>query len=139
MLGQFGPVTFEIQPVNFTEFSRDTDAGLVDKPVMGRRQPVEFVGDGSETLKLSIKLFPFKFGGLDVISALDTIRKTGSAQYYMRGDGEAMGWFQISAMSEKGSYIGAGGVGRQIDVELTLKRCDPPDASNFFASIAGLF
>lgn len=138
MLAQFGPIQFEIQPVNFTETSRETSAGLVDKPVMGRRQPVEFTGDESETLRLTVKLFPFNFGGLDALGHLDAIRKTGVPQVFVRGDGEVLGWFRLATVSERSSYIGPGGVGRQIDVEISLKRDDPPNPATYFASIAGL-
>lgn len=138
MLGMFGPIMFEIQPVNFTDTSREATAGFAEKSVVGRRQPLEFVGDQSETVSISVKLFPFHFGGLDEIEILDDIRKAGKPQYYMRGDGTAMGWFVLETMSESSSSIGPGGVGREVDVELSLKRCDPPGEADFYASIGGM-
>lgn len=139
MLGQFGPITFEIQPVNFDETSRETTAGFVEKPVMGRRQPLEFVGDEGEAFKINVKLFPFHFGGMNELGMLDTVRKTGVAQILIRGDGEILGWYNLTSLTERQTNIGAGGVGRKIEVEMSLKRCDPPNAASYFASIAGLF
>ena len=138
MLGMFGPIMFEIQPVNFTETSRETTAGFAEKSVVGRRQPLEFVGDQSETVTISVKLFPFHFGGLGEVEVLGDIRKAGKPQYYMRGDGTAMGWFVLESMSEKSSSIGPGGVGREISIDLTLKRTEPPGAADYYASIGGM-
>jgi phage protein U len=138
MLAQLGPVIFEIQPLNLTEISRETSASFVEKPVMGRRPPLEFVGDSTETIKLTVKLFPERFGGLSFVRDLDAMRMSGIAQYFMRGDGTPQGWFVIESVSEKATYLGGNGVGKVYDVDLTLKRSDPPSASNYFASIAGM-
>lgn len=139
MLAQLGPVIFEIQPVNLTEISRETSASFVEKPVMGKRPPLEFVGDSTETMKLTVKLFPERFGGMAAVGFLDAMRKAGIAQFFMRGDGVPQGWFVVESVSEKATYLGANGVGRVYDVDLTLKRSDPPSTADYFASIAGMF
>ena len=139
MLAQLGPVIFEIQPVNLHEVTREAAASFVEKPVLGIRPPLEFVGDSTETMKLTVKLFPEKFGGLASVRNLDAMRRAGVAQYLMRGDGTPMGWFVVESTTEKSTYLGAQGIGRVVDVEITLKRSDPPSPAGYFASIAGLF
>ncbi|OCC05100.1 hypothetical protein BA190_09295 [Labrys sp. WJW] len=138
MLAILGPVIFEVYPVNITDYERTTEAGLVEKPVMGRRPPLEFVGDGPESFTITIKLFPEKLGGLGSLSDLDAMRQSGIAQYFMRGDGVPLGWFCVGGCSEKSTYLGPHGVGRVIDASLTLKRDEPPSGPDFFASISWL-
>jgi phage protein U len=139
MIAMLGPVMFEIAPVNLHGMTRDSEASFVEKPVLGRRPPNESVGEGPETNKLTVKLFPEKFGGLSGLAALDAIRISGEPQYFMRGDGTPLGWHVITNVTEKSTYLDAGGVGRVIDVEINLKRDDPPALDAFFASLSGLF
>jgi hypothetical protein len=43
-------VRLEIAPVNTQEINRVTEASYVEKPVIGRRPPLEFTGDGPEEI-----------------------------------------------------------------------------------------
>lgn len=138
MLFQLGTVAFEIAPFNPQETSRETEAGIVSKPVLGRRPPLEFVGDGPESISISAVLFPETLGGLEVLDRLDAMRAAGAPQYFMRGDGRPMGWFMIEKVSEKSTFLDHRGIGRQVSVEISLRRSDAPQASDFFSSIMGL-
>ena len=139
MLGQLGAVTFEIAPVNVTEISRQTEGGFVEKPILGRRPPLEFVGAGPQTMSLTVKLFPEHLGGLGSIDDIAAMQASGAPQYFMRGDGVPYGWFVVERFGEKNTYLGPNGVGRVIDVDLQLKRADAPSASDYFAVLSGLF
>jgi phage protein U len=138
VLYQLGGVIFEIYPFNPQTFDSDSAAGIVEKPVMGRRPPLEFVGDGPQTVRIAARLFPEKLGGLGSVSDLNDMRMSGMSQYLMRGDGVPMGWFAVERISERHTYLGPQGVGRVVDIEINLRRSDPPNAANFFASIAGI-
>jgi phage protein U len=139
MLYALGSLLFEIWPVNVTDAGRSTDAGIVDKPVMGRRPPLEMVGDGPETRTFTIKLFPEKLGGLSSTDTLDAMRQAGVPLSLMRGDGVPLGWFLVDKTTEKHSHLNAQGVGREIDMELTLKRADAPAAVDAIGTIIELF
>lgn len=136
MLYQLGSVQFELV-FNPQNYDSDASAGIIEKPVMGRRPPLEFVGDGPQTNRINVRLFPEKLGGLGGVDDLNEMRMSGVAQYLMRGDYRPLGWFAIERVVEKHTYLGAGGVGRVVDVEITLRRDDPPTASNVFASLMG--
>ncbi|WEK50301.1 MAG: phage tail protein [Candidatus Kaistia colombiensis] len=138
MLAILGGVIFEIAPINVTSIEHSSDARYAEKPIMGRRPPLEFIGDGAETFGLTVKLLPYEFGGLDGLANLAAMRKSGIAQYFMRGDGTPMGWFVIEKVSEKSSYLSAQGIGRVVDVDISIKRADTPTGSDFFASIMGM-
>ena len=49
MLAQLGSVQFEVWPVNIHEHTHEGRATFAEKPVMGRRPPLEFVGEGPDS------------------------------------------------------------------------------------------
>jgi phage protein U len=134
-----GSVRFEVAPVNVTGFDRETSGRYAEKPVMGRRPPLEFMGEGPETITLPVKLFPYTFGGEGAIGALDGMRSSGNPYYLMRGDGAPLGWFVVDRVRQSDTWLSSTGVGRVIEVTLGLKRSDPPDASGLYSIISGLF
>lgn len=138
MLMVLGSVTMEVWPFNPTETGRDSGGDYVEKAVMGRRPPLEFVGEAGETLTVTARLFPAKLGGLGSLKQLDAMRKSGQPQYFMRGDGVPFGWVVIERVSEKSTYLDSKGVGQVIDVDITLRRADAPGAAGIFTSVIGL-
>lgn len=138
MLMLIGAVAVEVWPFNATETSRDTGGDYVEKPVMGRRPPLEFVGEASETINVTARLFPAKLGGLGNLAMLDAMRRSGIPQYVMRGDGFPLGWMAVVSVSERSSHLDVNGVGQVIDVDINLKRSDTPSPASFFAAITGV-
>jgi phage protein U len=138
MLMALGPVTFEITPFNPQTTDRSTSASWVEKSVVGRRPPLEFTGDGPETIKIDARLFPEKFGGLSSLATLDTMRASGVPHFLMRGDGMPLGWFVVEQVAEKSTYLDAHGVGRAIEVDITCKRADAPGAQGYMAALLNL-
>ena len=138
MLMALGPVTFEINPFNPRTTVRSTSASWVEKSVVGRRPPLEFTGDGPETIKIDARLFPEKFGGLSSLATLDTMRASGVPHFLMRGDGSPLGWFVVEQVTEKSTYLDAHGVGRAIEVDITCKRADAPGAQGYMAALLSL-
>lgn len=136
MLYQLGAVQFELI-FNPQSFDSDASAGIVEKPVMGRRPPLEFVGDGPQIDRIGVRLFPEKLGGMGGIEDLNEMRISGIPQFLMRGDYRPLGWFAIERVVQRHTYLGAGGIGRVVDVDLVLRRADPPSASSVFSSLVG--
>ena len=56
----FGALKFEVWPFNPTATSSESGGEYVEKPIMGRRPPLEFVGEAAENFTISVKLFPAK-------------------------------------------------------------------------------
>lgn len=138
MLMIIGAVPIEVWPFNATETSRDAGGDYVEKPVMGRRPPLEFVGEAGETVNVTARLFPAKLGGLGNLAKLDAMRKSGIPHYVMRGDGYPLGWMAVVSVGERSSHLDAKGVGQVIDVDISLKRSDAPGPADFFAAIVGV-
>ena len=138
MLAQLGSTQFEIAPLNMHELSHDAGSDYVEKPVVGRRPPLEFVGEGTDTRRISCRLFPERFGGLSSVEGLQKQRASGKAVPFMRGDGRALGWYAIESVSVKDTYIGPHGVGRVVEVEIDLIRGDAAGGGSVFSIISGL-
>ena len=49
MLMSLGPIRFEVHPFNATEYDHGHESGFVEKPVLGARPPLEWVGEGPES------------------------------------------------------------------------------------------
>lgn len=137
MLAMFGPVMFDLK-VNLYETSEESEARFAEKPVLGVRPPLEFIGAGGHSFQLTVKLFPEKLGGLSSVDALRAVQESGLPQYFMRGDGVPQGWFVLDRLSVKSTFLGPNGVGRVVDVDISIKRAGAPTGSDFFASIAGI-
>lgn len=138
MLMVLGALRFEVWPFNPVETSSESGGEYVEKPVMGRRPPLEFVGETAESFTVSVKLFPLKLGGMSSLEKLHSIRRSGVPQYLMRGDGTPLGWFVVSNVGATSGYLSAQGVGQTIDVDISLKRGDAPQDADFFATVIGM-
>jgi phage protein U len=139
MLMTLGPIKFEVYPFNATEYGHDHETTFVEKPVLGARPPLEWVGEGAEGWSITAKIFPHRFGGLSDLKKLYQARAAGRPLYLMRGDGTQMGWVVIERVSERSSYLDAHGIGRAIEVDISVRRAAKPSNGNFFSVFSGMF
>lgn len=138
MLMSLGPIRFEVFPFNTHAYDHHHETTFVEKPVIGARPPLEWVGDGPETWTITAKLYPHKFGGLGDLSRLTQARASGQPMYLMRGDGGQMGWVVIEKVSERSSFLDRHGVGKVIDVDISVKRSSGPSAGSYVSVFGGL-
>lgn len=138
MLMQLGSVVFDVVRFNTHEHSRSSEAGFAEKSVLGKRPPLEYVGDGPETISIRGKIYPRKLGGLEGLAALEAARASGAAQFLMRGDGTPLGFFVIESVNESSHHLWKNGVGQKITFDISLKRSDAPSPMGYFASIFGM-
>ena len=139
MLMVLGPVQFEVWPFNATEYEHGHEASFAEKPVLGARPPLEWVGEGPETWSIKARIFPRRFGGLEDLKKLSQARGSGRPQYLMRGDGAQMGWVVIEKVDERSTYLDAKGVGQVIEVDISVKRSSKPSNGSYFSLLSGLF
>lgn len=139
MLMTLGPIRFEIYPFNATEYDHGHETSFVEKPVLGARPPLEWVGEGAESWSIRAIIFPQRFGGLGDLKKLYQARAAGRPLYLMRGDGAQMGWVVIERVSERASYLDAEGIGRVIDVDISVRRSAKPSNGSFFSVFSGMF
>jgi phage protein U len=139
MLMTLGPIKFEVYPFNATEYDHGHESSFVEKPVLGARPPLEWVGEGPECWSIKARIFPHRFGGLGDLKKLYQARAAGRPLYLMRGDGAQMGWVVIEKVAERSSYLDAEGIGRMIDVDIAVRRAAVPSNGSFFAVFSGMF
>lgn len=139
MLMSLGPIKFEVYPFNATEYGHDHESTFAEKPVLGARPPLEWVGEGTESWSIKAKIFPHKFGGLGDLKKLYQARAAGRPLYLMRGDGSQMGWVVIDKVSERSSYLDAQGIGKVIEVDISVRRSSKPSNGSFFSVFSGVF
>jgi phage protein U len=139
MLMALGPLQFEVYPFNTTDYGHDHESHFAEKPVLGARPPLEWVGDGPESWSITARIFPHKFGGLDDLKKLYQARAAGKPLYLMRGDGGQMGWVVIDRVSERSTYLDALGVGKVIDIDIGVRRTAKPSSGSFYSAFSGLF
>jgi uncharacterized protein len=139
MLMTLGPIKFEVYPFNATEYGHDHETTFVEKPVLGARPPLEWVGEGAEGWSIIAKIFPHRFGGLGDLKKLYQARAAGRPLYLMRGDGAQMGWVVIDRVSERSGYLDARGIGRVIEVDISVRRSAKPSNGSFFSVFSGMF
>ena len=139
MLMSLGPIRFEVYPFNATEYDHGHESSFVEKPVLGARPPLEWVGEGAESWSIKARIFPHRFGGLGDLKKLYQARAAGRPLYLMRGDGAQMGWVVIERVSERASYLDAEGIGRVIDVDISVRRAAKPSNGSFFSLFSGMF
>lgn len=133
-----GPLKVQVAPFNVADVSERGSTDYAAKPVVGIEPPLEHVGEGANEMTLSGQLFPQAIGGLNELEMLRQMRTSGKPQYVMRGDGRPLGWFAIISADARHSYIDGQGVGKVIEVSISLRRAQTPSARSFFSLISGL-
>lgn len=139
MLYQLGVLSIRVQPFNVDKYQRDGTTDYAAKPVLGAEPPLEYVGEGANTLTLSGSLFPKAIGGLTELEILEAMRTSGTPQYVLRGDGRPMGWYAIQSVSEAGEHLAHDGVARKIGITIKMRRAGKPSRLALFAILLGLF
>lgn len=138
MLYSLGPLAFKVAPMNTHGVSYSAETSYAEKAVLGAEPLLEFVGEGSNTWTMDVKLFPKKFDGMSELQMLHQLRQAGLPLPFMRGDGAYLGWVNIKSVSEHHTYIDIDGVGRCIEISISLQRSAKPEAGQFFSIIAGM-
>jgi phage tail protein len=147
ILFQWGPIQFQVYPLNVGELSHATGSDWAKKEIAGAAMYREWVGENDETIRLKGKVFPHFFarrsrqsdppgqssGGLGHLDVLDNMRRTGQGHILMRGDGWHYGWFVIESLMRAHSQIAHDGIGQMIDFEAAFQRVPIPNdpAANF--------
>lgn len=139
MLYQLGVLSIKVHPFNVSRVSSDAATDYVAKPVLGREPPMEYVGEGANTWRLTGDLFPRVIGGLNELQLLQAMRTSGRPQYLLRGDGTPLGWVVIEKVSTLAQYLGTDGVGQKITVDIEVRRAGRPSRLALFSIVQGLF
>lgn len=132
MLFQWGALQFDITPFNVHEADQMTATDWARKEIAGAAIYREWVGEGDEEITLRGRVFPHRLGGLTELEILESFRRQGKAEQMMRGDGFVLGWYVLEKLARAHRFLGADGVGQQINFEGHFARCPVPDPNAYF-------
>jgi phage protein U len=138
MLYQLGRLQVRVHPFNVERVTTSSATDYAVKPVVGREQPLEAVGEGANVKTLSGTLFPKVLRGLDELELLHQMRQSNMPQFLMRGDGKALGWWAITSVNERETYLDADGIGRKNVVTIRMRRAGKPRDTSLFSILRGL-
>lgn len=144
-------IPFQVYPVNVHEMNHNTATDWSRKEIAGAAIYREWVGENDEELVLHGRLFPHFFAqqsrnrgktqpesGLHDLDVLDNMRRLGQAHVLIRGDGWRMGWFVIDHLARGHTFLAPGGVGQQIQFDITFQRVpNPSDPNQYFPALWG--
>ena len=134
-LFEWGPLQFEVYPLNISEYDHGTDTDWARKEIAGAPVYREWVGENDETINMRGRVFPHRIGGLSELEILETMRASGLANLLQRGDGYVFGWFVIEQLTRAHDFLGADGVGQQINFEARFARVPMPDPARYVSTL----
>lgn len=140
VLMQWGPIYFQVWPLNFNELDHDTSTDWAKKEIAGAAIYREWVGEGDEIITVRGMLFPYRIGGYSNILVFDGYRRSGTPQLMLSGGISAMnlGWYVCEHLTRQHQSISAEGIGQQISFEARFARCPVPSVDQMIGTIFGL-
>ena len=134
-LFEWGPLQFEVYPLNVQEYDHQTDTDWARKEIAGAPVYREWVGENDELLSMRGRVFPHRIGGLSELEVLEAMRAQGLANLMQRGDGYVLGWFVLEHLARVHDFLGADGVGQMINFEARFARVPMPDPALYFSQL----
>lgn len=151
VLMSFGPIQFEVYPLNFHEADHNTATEFARKDILESSPHREWVGEGDEEIILRGRVFPFAIikqttgkvsgigaGAKSALDALDGVRRQRQPHQLIRHGknvAEPLGWYVIEKIARHHTHIGQAGVGRVINFDASFMRVDIPPAATYFNSV----
>jgi phage protein U len=145
VLMTWGPLRFEVFPLNIHEYDHATATDWARHEVLGAPVQREHTGTGDDELTLRGRIFPTFFrmngrkDGLDAIDAIDRFREMGFPWPMIRGDGVTLGWYVLERLSRGHAFLDSEGRGKIVSFEGHFSRfAGKPDAAEFQQQMFGL-
>jgi len=137
MLASWGPLQFEVYPLNYHEMDHMTQSDWAKKEIAGSPYYREWVGEGDEELYIRGRIFPYSLRGkgLHSLDVMEQMRRAQLIEYIMLGDGRGLGWYLIEKLVRKHTNIVETGIGGKIEFETVFVRHPVPDARDHFSEL----
>jgi phage tail protein len=127
---QWGPLAFEVWPLNVHEFDHETDTDWAQKEIAGSAIFREWVGENDENIYFRGKVFPYRIGGMSELELMEANRRQGIAQALIRSggnEGTHLGWYVIEKLVRAHKFLSSEGVGQVIEFEAVFTRVPIPN------------
>jgi uncharacterized protein len=151
VLMTFGPIQFEVFPLNFHEADHMTASDYARKDIMESSPNREWVGEGDEEIVLRGRVFPYHVhrgstgrprgigvGAKSALDRLDAVRRAHQPHMLIEGgesEGRVLGWFVLERLSRSHTHVGEHGFGRVINFDASFMRVDTPDPTSYLGAI----
>lgn len=141
----WGPLRFDVAPLNVHEFDHATSTDWARHEVLGAPIQREHTGTGDEELTLRGRIFPTFFrmngrpDGMSELEAVDVFREMGFPWQMIRGDGWVLGWYVLERLNRGHAFLDPQGRGKIVSFEGHFARfAGAPDAANYYQQLFGL-
>jgi phage protein U len=132
-----GPVVFTlVSNLHETEFAHDSDYAV--HQVVGGSPIYEAMGAGESPFTLSGTIHPEVFGVDGALAAMEAAEAQQLPLPLMRGDYYPLGFVIILRLKHRHQNLNPGGLGREIDFSVDLKKVGTPSLS-IATQVLGLF
>ena len=127
-LMSLGLFVFHLRSAPIDTISRSTEYRFAKSDPVGAQPRYQSVGEGADTLTLDGTLYPCVTGGPLNLKILRAMAVPGEAHLLMRGDGEVMGLWVITSITETDDHLMQDGRAEKIQFTLSLERTKSGDA-----------
>jgi phage protein U len=139
-LFQWGPIQFQVWPLNVHEVDHETSSDWAHKEIVGAAIYREWVGENDERIFLRGQVFPYRIGGFASLEMFEAHRRAHIIHMLMRGGStgtaaDNMGWFVCERLARSHTFLGAEGVGQQVAFEAIFARMPVPPADEYLGSM----
>jgi len=124
-----GPIEFQQFPLNMQGTASKGKTKFAEHDVLGTAPVFEHTGFDADELTIKGKVVTLLADGRASIEIIEQARQSALPLPVTRGDGVPFGFYVIEESESDHSEIGAGGVGREIEVKIKLKRVATPGIS----------
>ena len=135
-LYMWGPILFQIFPLNVHEVDHETGTDWAHKEIAGAPIYREWVGENDELVHLRGRIFPFRIGGLSELEYFEASRRAGVVHILFRGNPvKYMGWFACERLVRSHTWLSSQGVGQQVTFEAVMARMPVPESDTYFSQM----
>ncbi len=141
MMMTWGFFTFGLSSAAYQELQRSATWKLPKNTRVGKRDGVQFIGPGTETITLTGELRPEITGGRSSIELVRRMADLGEAWPLIERTGKFYGLFTCDGIDDSMSDFFDDGMPRKIDFTIKLTRVDDSEFGSFatLASIISFF
>lgn len=117
---QVGPVAFRISGPHYDALKHAARYSWPSQGRFGRRDALQFTGEGEETIEVSGTIYPDYFGGFSALATLRSIARR--PQMVVSGAGDVMGRWAIEEVANEQTYQDRFGRPAKVTFTARLKR-----------------
>lgn len=133
---RLGPFNFSIPTATYQELSRSTEFLWPGQQRFGQHKSLQFVGSGTDTMTLNGVIYPGFRGGFEQVNRMRAMAGSGEPMKLIDGNGQIMGDWAITSVTEKQSTFAAFGAPRKMEFTLTLEFFPQDTIAELLASTA---